>query len=288
MQCTDAGCGRSWNYGENFPLCITNPCPLRAYKDNLTASMQASMRKTTADVKTICLGKMKASTVSSIDAIRDEADEDDFVAYDMKGGMSATTKVKLPNQTVRSFKTKDNMHSEMCALDFMLENNYWVVMYGKVFKGNGQSIGTDEFVTTEPHCGFCTITLIILGLPLTRPTSGNHKMAVNNVYPIPKKLLKDPQFIIRFINSGSFEHHKLKQLLNPFVNKKPAEWLLKINDFLLVSDNSAVLISHVDEALLRNIHIYDLSKFLGDTDIVKSIWEFITSAMYSSNNSCSY
>jgi hypothetical protein len=246
------------------------------------------MRKTTLNVKTTNLGQMAASAVASVDKVRTSTDKQKFVPYNMDGGMSATTVVKLPNQTSKSFTTKDNMHSEMCALNFMLENEYWHVLYGMIVNGNGQPIGAGEFSTSEPHCGFCTITLTVLGLPLTKPTSGNHKMACNGTYPIPAKLFNDPQFIVRFIHNGCFEYYMLKRLLNPFVNKKSAEWLLKVNDFLLVSDNAPVVLEFLDKDIFNNIHVYDLGKFMGDPEIVKSIWQFITTALYQSNNACKY
>ncbi|MGB3191324.1 MAG: hypothetical protein WBB43_18110 [Limnoraphis sp.] len=163
-----------------------------------------------------------------------------FVDYNMQGEQQAKTTVQTGEGISMEFKTKDNMHSEICAIKYMLEQNKWHVAYGKIKKRNGMDVASNEFTTSLCHCGFCTVTLQVLGLPLGQPTTGNYNLANNYNYPLPQVLSQDPFVFVRYQQSGSYEHRFLKQALNPFINNNRDAWVLKINDNLYVDDNGLV------------------------------------------------
>lgn len=288
MECTGEGCRKRWNPEEIFPLCITTPCPLRAYKGVLEASKSSVLKKTTIVSRERSLGAAAAAAVASIDKIREATDEKEFISYKMNGDEAATTTVILPTQQPMAFKTKHSMHSEMCALDYMLENNHWVLRYGRVIKSSGGPFTKGEFVTGQPHCGFCTIMLSTLGLPITLPTSGNHKKGGDGSYPVPRKIKNSPEVIVKLLNNGFYAHHLLKKALNPYVNVKPEEWLLKINDFIIVSDAGPVYIDSVTEDIYTNFSIFVADEILKDSNIIDDIWMFINNSIFSSNKACHY
>ncbi|MBU3059264.1 hypothetical protein [Pseudomonas indica] len=281
MFCTQQGCGKSWNAGEQFPLCITNPCPLRQYRDSQVQAPRFNA-KTQIDVK---FGEKSAGVVASIDKIRSDITQP-LQPYAMQGEEKATTTVTLPSGLTERYSTDTNMHSEMRALQAMLQRGYWVLRYGRVFLANGQAVPATHFVTDQPHCGFCTIVLAALGLPLTSPTSGNHKYGCNAIYPLPLQLRRDVMFIIRLINRGSMEYTALKRLLNVFVNAPAASWLLQINDFLLVSDTVSCTFDNLPKGFDPREHrILHLNDFLDNEEKLNLLWKFILMKFYESNKS---
>lgn len=179
------------------------------------------------------------STTRSLITIRDGIGK--FHPYNMKGAQKATTTVRCNDGRQRTFKTTANMHSEMMALNHMLETNQWRLVLGAVIKADLTDVGPQDFQTTEPHCGFCTVMLRVLHLPLTKPTRGNYNYAVNFNYPLPALVKSDPYVLARVLDEEHYaSFNKIKALLNSFVETNPDEWILNISNFAFVNDDHYV------------------------------------------------
>jgi len=146
-----------------------------------------------------------------------------FEDYDMNGEQSATTTVLLPNTTEKSFRTTNLMHSEMMAINWMIDKGHWVVSGdGRVVWADGKAITRDQFKTAQPHCGFCTVFLIAAGLPVTKPTRGNFQVAARLAYQLPVELEVSAALLARM--AGGFA--VLKHLLNGL--KGDRAWVLRV------------------------------------------------------------
>lgn len=114
---------------------------------------------------------------------------------------NACTKVKWSGgeKSLTTGKTTAQMHSEMEAVKFMLDNGHWVIINGEIFTSSYNQVGADEFSTEEMHCGWCTLFLQILNLPLCRPSDGNFNLACNLGYPLPEQIKNSPHVMYKFI-----------------------------------------------------------------------------------------
>lgn len=242
--CTSVGCGKTWDPPNgHFPLCMTSPCPLqRLQRQTLAAAPDGNIFQTSPSSQTVGGSVRVASQISeslewhrSNSAVR-------FKPYDMKGAKSATTIVTLPTGVEKTFRTTDQMHSEMRATEWMLDNGHWRLQEGyMVWASNGAAIKPEEFQTTEPHCGFCMIMLLAAGLPVGKPTRGNHKLASRLAYRLPVELETDPCFIARVLDKGSYcGFPALKRVLNAFVTVPANQWVLSIYNLAYVDDDSYI------------------------------------------------
>ncbi|MBV8101756.1 MAG: hypothetical protein JOZ31_21645 [Verrucomicrobia bacterium] len=121
----------------------------------------------------------------------------------MAGAQSAETTVKLKTGQTLDFRTYQQMHSEMRAIEKMLESGHWILRRGTVVWRDYSKIEADEFVTEEPHCGFCTFFLNTLNLPLTKPTYGCFQLASRLSYILPPDLETDAEFMARVLAKDS-------------------------------------------------------------------------------------
>lgn len=137
--------------------------------------MHSFRNPATTEVK-LNLTVHRADVKNSIHVLCEKYAED-TEQYEMKGSQSATTHVKLRDGETLEFKTKDLMHSEMVAINWMIENGHWTLLCGTVVWNDGAEITAYQFETREPHCGFCTFFLNALDLPLSTPTYGLSKYA---------------------------------------------------------------------------------------------------------------
>lgn len=86
-----------------------------------------------------------------------------------------------------SYVTTGGKHSEMVALEDMLDNGLWILRAdGLVTTADGSEVAKANFKTPLPHCAFCTVMLTVLGLPRTIPTKGSHLKGANAEYPLPR------------------------------------------------------------------------------------------------------
>jgi hypothetical protein len=196
--------------------------------------------------------------------------------YTMQGSMKATTTVRLRGGAFKSFDTKNNMHSEMAALHYMLESGEWKLYLGQVtWAHDGAAIGGGDFQTAEPHCRFCTVMLQVLGLPHGKPTKGNYNYACNFNYPLPAKVRDDPYVLARVLGGSYCAFSNIKCVLNSFVTVRPETWLLEITDGVVVNDHHYV---PSDTQGLRLTWAEVVQK-----DMLTKIWAMIFKAIYEAN-----
>jgi hypothetical protein len=242
-QCTKFGCGKSWEPGTgDFPLCFENDCPLREVWDHLQGQSSRNVFRTRSGPETMQGTCLVAGQVSqSLDWLRGSCGKT-FQPYDMKGAKSASTTVTLRNGEKKTCTTTDQMHSEMVAIRWMIQNGHWKIYLGEVVWADDEaSITLAQFSTTEPHCGFCTVFLIAAGLPVGTPTYGNYQLASRLSYQLPVELEISPHFIARVLDRGCYcGFSALKRMLNAFINLSPNQWLLSIYDLAFVDDRSYV------------------------------------------------
>lgn len=277
MQCPNNNCGRTWNEGDAaFPLCITNPCPLRAYKDRWTSEEDKKNQFNSSGSAVDKNFTLHSSLIkTSISSLCDAYDAD-TKPYDMKGSKSATTTVTLRDNTQLKFRTKNQMHSEMVAIEYMLEIGEWIVDLGVIVWCDGTPITAEQFSTTEPHCGFCTFFLSALWLPLTTPTYGRFQLASRLSYQLPIELEINPCFMARILDRGSYcGFHMIKKILNGFVPLKPSNWVLNIKDLALVDDNS-----YIGESSGRHIISWDDLVNQSKREVLYAIWKLIYDLLF--------
>lgn len=110
----------------------------------------------------------------------------------MKSAQSAQTSIKYKKGDVIKFQTRAQKHSEMCAIEHLIANKHvTLTLSGSDVTVNGSEVYTVDpanFETEQPHCGYCTFILCLLGFPLGTPSQGKFNQSINLSYPIPKEL----------------------------------------------------------------------------------------------------
>lgn len=209
-----------------------------------------------------------------------------LVPYTTSSKQSATTTVIDNEGKSDPYETTGNMHSEMVALQAMFNSKQWVI-YGNVVTTPNGPVSPGNFTTNLPHCGFCTISLQVLGLPLCKPTCGNYNYAGNFSYPIPSQMKLDPRVISSYISIASRGNNQLplfKQVLNCFFNNAALDWVLQFNPNLIYDDAGIVPAGGVGNRLI----IDWANDIVGYTsyDICQMIWTQIWSCLYEINTRC--
>jgi hypothetical protein len=232
MICETPECDKEWQEPDGeFPMCLIPFCPLRAKQIELTAARSGGSLFQTSASAAVNIGKTSTTpqVVQSLESLRRSCGSA-FAAYNMDGALSAKSTVTLKQGTTRQFTTTDQMHSEMVAIDRMLSEDIWTVYLGHVvWKDDHSPITAQQFTTTEPHCGFCTIFLIAAGLPVTTPTYGNHKLASRLSYMLPVALEVSPHFMAKVLDKGCYcGFPAVKRVLNTFVKLDSKAWILSI------------------------------------------------------------
>ncbi len=223
----------------------------------------------------------KTKTASSLCKIRDQMKDRNinFVPYDMQGAQSATTTVSA-NGVRRNYKTTDNMHSEMCAIEDMFDRTQWTLYLGLViWTGTANLVTANQFTTSEPHCGFCTIMLEVLGLPHSNPSCGNYNSASNFVYPLPKAIREDVFVLARLLDENRHcGFNKIKAILNDLLNIPKDKWLLQISEDVVVNE------SHY-ELEKKDKQILDWKDVVTHANgtTLKQIWKMVFEAMFNTN-----
>jgi hypothetical protein len=252
-------------------------CPhcLAANPEVATFAIPTQLRFNSPATATVALASHASSTSTSISLIQD-AISNPITKYSMGGSMAATTTVTQPNGTERSFTTSSaNMHSEMVALKYMLETGGWVLSLGAVqWAHDGSKIAPSQFKTAEPHCGFCTVMLEVLGLPLGKPTKGNYNLACNFNYPLPPAVKEDPYVLARVLGRSYCAFDRIKSVLNSFVSGESETWVLKIMDGVTVNDH------HYATPTQELVHTWQKALEKGQ---VNQVWEMVFKSIYSCN-----
>ena len=283
FNCTSPGCGKSWSGNEDdFPLCITNPCPLRQIRNEQIPGRGIVWKPKSQFVNTDT-PSLKTSTQSSMKAIRGNTilKKSRFQPYNMAGAQKATTRVTLRGGTVKSFSTKDNMHSEMVATQWMLNEGHWILSLGTIiWSDNFTAVSSDEFKTTEPHCGFCSIMLAVLGLPLSKPTKGNYNLACNFGYPVPKAIKEDPYVLARLLSGNSYcGFNKIKAILNSLVKIQKDKWVLSIQNLAFVNEDH-----YIDPG--KNVLTLEWREVIKQSngEVLSQIWKLVFECIYQTND----
>lgn len=246
--CTSPGCNKAWEPAtessmERIPLCTEAVCPLRALQrqEAVRVSGQPLFQTRQNAYTNQGTARVGTSVAQSLNFLRDDSDAA-FHAYNMDGAQSACTTVKKRNGQVKEFKTQNQMHSEMRAIDWMLEQGEWTLYLGLVlWKDDLSPIATTHFHTTEPHCGFCTIFLLAAGLPVGKPTCGNHKLASRLNYQLPVSMEISPHYIARVLDKGCYcGFPALKRVLNAFIGTPASKWVLSIDGLAYVDDHTYI------------------------------------------------
>lgn len=277
MNCTSPGCGRAWQPGQEFPLCITNPCPLRAHRDAISSQRVSWAPEKQRPAK---LTRMRGDTDTSLAKIRAEVPKS-FEVYSMKGKQKATTTVTLKNGTKKKFSTTTNMHSEMTATEWMLANGHWTLFLGMiVWADDWSGVTSAQFATGEPHCGFCTLMLQVLGLPLGTPTRGNYNLAGNFNYPLPAAVRESPYVMARVLDHGSYSgFHRIKRLLDKLISVPSDQWVLSIFGWAYVNENGYVGNPQGYLVLTwADIVRHENGRLLAE------LWRFVFQSIYATNN----
>lgn len=271
VQCNRMGCGVT--YDESFPQCpeCGNPTPARR-EEVVAVQRERRFKWNTQTAREQLLTKRQATTNTAVVAVQNLVDE--FEVYAMLGAMKASTTVRLPGNIEKSFQTRDNMHSEMAALEYMLDEGLWRLYLGFVVDAESNAIKPEDFRTVEPHCGFCTVILTVLGLPLGKATRGNYNLATNCNYPLPEQVRKDPHVLARLLGGSYCAFSDVKRLLNSFVNDK--RWMLQIMDGVVVDDDHYTSPEPDDLVICWD-------QIVKNEDVLSSLWAHIFKGIYQMN-----
>ena len=265
--CPRMGCGKSWDPDVGIlPMCLSATCEIRSGLKR--RDKQIEPFSTTPDRAT--LSTQGTGIDNSIDWLRKDTA---LVPYKMQGAQSATTTVTLRDTTQRSFSTNDQMHSEMRALQFMLDSGEWSVVAGFVRRAHDDTrVLPAQFTTQEPHCGFCTLFLLAAGLPVGQPTKGNHKLASRHNYQLPRQLMVNPHFLGRVIGKGEYHSYsEIKCLLNAFCQHPADQWVLEYTSGLCADDRSTCNPLPQGKVAIKLADIIAT----GNAGIVFAVWQYV-------------
>lgn len=230
------------------------------------------------------------ATKKSIAAIQSAIEERHiFVPYTTGGAEKAHTTVHWPPADPQRYATLEQRHSEMVALTASTAPpEIWHVdQSGHVVANNGHEITGANYFTDLPHCGYCTVMLWVLGLPLGQPTKGRYNQAVNLGYSIPVNVQDNVDVLIRLLNSnqgGNPALVVLKRAVNAFLSTPSSDWVLAIegkfvtDDAVLNEQPGGVLILNWADAAAHRVTV-DIQNF-GTNSLLVTLWKVIYQALY--------
>lgn len=310
MQCTSPGCNKFWNIQlgrAGLPACTRGDCQLRSWASYMDGGpsrqvhaepldMGPSQRGVYEHKRSIhhhpvdkhLGGVVSVSNVgNSISAIHaDIGTINDYVL----GTKGAKTTVRWPGgeKSLTTGQTQEQMHSEMEAIKFMLDQGHWIMINGEIFTRTGKQVAPTDFVTGEMHCGWCTLFLQLLGLPLGRPSDGNFNLATNLLYPLPAQVRNSPHVMYKLIFGGKEDSVKAQRILNlklafdKFMTFPCTEWYIRdFSGMCIASDASSA--RFVDPSSLRtDACIFTWDHLFGMTVLLDAIWKHIYDGIYKS------
>ena len=239
------------------------------------------------------LAPLVATASASIVAIQAAIDAHQaFVPYNAGGAQQAVTTVNWPPQAPARYATTMQRHSEMVALAASTAAAppppIWDVNAdGVVVANNGHVITGANYVTNLPHCGYCTVMVWMLGLPLGLPTAGRYNFAINLEYSVPANVFNNVELLARLFNSnagGNAALIRLKRMVNPFLQNPSAEWVLQIGA-VFVSD-AAVTPAAPPGALILDWteaagHPVDVNvQNFGRNTLLTTLWKIVYQGIY--------
>lgn len=237
------------------------------------------------------LEQLLDNTAKSIAEIQNEIDEHHvFVPYTTGGAEKARTLVNWPPADPKRYETTQQRHSEMVALTASTAPPaiWHVDQTGHVIANNGHDITGANYVTDLPHCGYCTVMIWVLGLPLGQPTKGRYNQAVNLGYSIPVNVQDNVDVLTRLLNSnqgGNPALVVLKCAVNAFIATPPSkDWVLSIEG-KIVTDTAVLervpagkeVLDWADAAAHRVA--VDIKHF-GTNSLLVTLWKVVYKALY--------
>jgi hypothetical protein len=199
------------------------------------------------------------------------------------GGQSATTTVTWAPNPAEAFTTSGQMHSEMRAVDAMLRNGEWTLTGHAIT----ENVTAGDFSTDLQHCGWCTVMLAALNLPIGRPTAGRYNLAANLEYPVPAEVHDSADVVFYLFDSvhgnGAVE---VKLALDACITTGGSDWVLQLPDGDFATD-TAVVNDQPDgtevltwsDAMAHSIRV-DLGAVLGEWRVLDMLWKLIYVGIY--------
>lgn len=214
-----------------------------------------------------------------------------FVPYDAGGAQKAVTTVLWPPAGPHRYHTTMQQHSEMVSVgaSSAAPAPIWSVNAGgHVVANNGAAITGANYFTDLPHCGYCTVMLWMLGLPLGLPTRGRYNLAVNLDYLVPANVFNNVEILSRLINAnvgGAPALITLKGMINAFLQNRPGEWVLQVGA-VFVGDHAvtaappvgALVLDWATEAAPHGVDV-NVQHF-GMNSLLTTLWKVVYQGIY--------
>ncbi|MBU4527885.1 MAG: hypothetical protein KUA43_12765 [Hoeflea sp.] len=239
------------------------------------------------------LAPLIAIADASIAAIQaDIQQQHAFVPYHAGGAQQAVTTVNWPPAGPQRYTTHMQEHSEMVAVASSTGGvaPIWAVNAGgHVVANNGVQIQHANYFTDLPHCGYCTVMLWVLDLPLGAPTEGRYNLAVNLEYTVPANVLNNVDLLSRLLNAnagGNAALIVLKKMINPFLQNQPAEWVLQVAPGVFVSDTAVTAAAPpatlvLDWTTEAAPHRVDVNvQYFGKNTLLVTVWKIVYQGIY--------
>jgi hypothetical protein len=225
--------------------------------------------------------------VESLNNIRNSIKED-LTKYTLNGNQNAVSEVSSGAQMI-PFKTHKNMHSEMKAIEHKLLNREWILRDGVIRTAAGERVSINDFKTDKkyPHCGFCTLFMQVLELPLSYPTAGNGNLVKQDItafiYPLPDAIRNSKEVFINLIDriAGRSDGQRFRKIISLFFSKDD-EWYL-IDDATNWAWTSAGPTSDYETLEEKGMFALRLSEAWGNKEKRDAMWKFLFEQMKESN-----
>ena len=234
------------------------------------------------DVGNVVSGPKIGNSISTIH------EEIDVIHKYVLGAKGAMTQVRWPGGTkqLKTGQTCEQMHSEMEAIKFMLDEGHWIILNGEIFTKYGKPVAATDFETGEMHCGWCSLFLKLLGLPLGRASHGNFNQAVNLLYPLPSQVRSSPHVMYKIIFGGQEDSVKSKRIMNlklvfdSIMSIPCTSWYIKdFSGMCIASDG--VSVRFVDPSSLGpEACILTWDHLFGSKEFLDAIWRQIYTGIY--------
>lgn len=198
---------------------------------------------------------------------------------------NATTNTRWPGGQ-KSFATacsQPQMHSEMEAIKYMLANGHWIMINGEIFTSTGKAVSPQDFTTGDMHCGWCTLFIQVLGLPLSSPSDGNFNQAVNLGYPMPDCIKGSPFVLAKFISSTQTGWLGLKLLFDKCLTQAAQSWYLKDYSGNIIGTAENGLTAHIvpPTEITNGMPIISWEQIIGlHADLLNEVWRFVFNGIY--------
>ncbi len=215
-----------------------------------------------------------------------------FVHYHAGGAQKAETTVNWPPAPPERYATAMQEHSEMVAVAASTGGAapIWALdQAGHVVANNGAAIQHTNYFTDLPHCGYCTVMIWVLDLPLGEPTAGRYNLAVNLEYTVPANVRDSVDVLTRLLNGnqgGNAALIVLKTMVNAFLQTASTDCVLQIAPGVFVSDTAvtnappaATLV--LDWATEAAPHPVDVNEtHFGQNSLLTTLWKIVWKGIF--------